>query len=1691
MTSPSSEHISRYRALGEFDNLIRAAREARRALKELREEEAKLNAQSLSDDKKLVASKQARARSEKSSFDSIKKALDDMVKANSGIDKVGERAGVSFSMGFRAGVDKSLSNTTTRRSIETALRRMYDTFEKMGERSADQFQKGFNKQMRQGGMKATFASATQGPEIEDEGKASGEKFSKAFLRRVASLNKSLKDLEFDSLDLDVDVEDAVQSMAAIEYELKQLANTTVEPEIRVDANATLAKLRNVQRSFRDELAEEQQKEAIRIARETDRLLRRLAVEREREERRAAREKERAQRIATAEFLRESRRIQKELEKIDSLPSGKSFRFWALTALSDMSRVYKSLDEGTSKFERFRRSVASTNDGGGKSFFRSFVSGFNDISEASSNLLQRLGRVSGVLYRMPGAIGVFVAALPALISGVGALAAGAGSLASGIGAALGAMAAGPGIMAALVGGVGATIGVVSTLGETLKQAQKAQEAELEAKEKARRGTEKALTEQQKYEASLRGMAPATRKVTEAVVEFSRAWANTQDRVSENFYKEVADQTGRLSQLLPIAENYLGKSATAMGKLADEGLRMITSGPWKRDFQFLAGENAKVITNMGKAGFSLANVFRNIAVAAAPFTGWLTRGIRDSAAAMESWSAQARANGSIADFLDESKESLQLLGTIFKNVGRIVSSFFQTTVDEGQHYLEVLGDITGNWAEVAKAQEAANSPLRQWMADIRPVLSSLGQLIGALARGIGNLASDQKNIQAMISLLDALRTKVLPPILDILQSLSDSGIAVTITEALGGLLEAIAKFLDSGATTALTVFVTVLAEFASLLFNIASLPGISTVLGAVATGLAAIAAVSIVARFTGLFKLWEFFTWMTRNKGNLADAFATAARNAAGLSNVNPAAGIPSGAPSSVRNPPGGGPTVTPTVGPMGSEHIKAQTRATQDAGNAAQTASAKTNIFSRSLQNVRNSASVARRSSGELAGFLGGPWGVALTAATVAIAVLANASANYNAEIDNLASSITGLGKEYTELAEKGNTASASTDNALRSLIENNPDLQKSVIALSDLGIGFDELTRAAGGSQTDMANVLAALDEEIDVLGDKWRKTPLPWGEGDRLSDRMKQLRQLRQALVESGEATETAAKANEVMERTNQQVINSERALANFIGPVSIDVRKRLTLEYEDNARKINALEGFVKTFGDAEASAADKADALRDVINSQSGAAERNIESVESWNTVLLDLQDSVQANGRSLKDNTREGLRNRDALQSAAKATRELYLADIAAGDSLEDATKKHQDRIKALREEAKRLGLNKEETKKLIDTYGDIPPSIQTMIKTDERGFQKVYNDLLRLQFIQYALKNGMDPKEAEASFRRSNAYASGNYPLGSGSAGTSRGGDGYGVQKFATGGPVWGAGTRTSDSIRAWLSNGEFVQPTDAVDHYGLPIMEAIRQRRLDKTAIMEALPDSANPPAGFASGGAAHGRNCIACESGGHKFAKGGQMNMPMTVNPINTKIDKDWAYALGALGGASGGKGWQWQMNVLRKQFPGLGLWSGYRPGSRTLSGNQSYHALGRAVDVAPRRDVAQWIRSTYGARTKELITPWNDLNIHNGRPHRYTGAVWNQHNFAGGNAHNHWAFNQGGLVDLMKMLNVNNLPSNQNTPLPETPRTLSPAATSVVTNNNDSGMNFGDVIINNPLPERGGDSIRNVLYRSMYLLG
>jgi hypothetical protein len=385
--------------------------------------------------------------------------------------------------------------------------------------------------------------------------------------------------------------------------------------------------------------------------------------------------------------------------------------------------------------------------------------------------------------------------------------------------------------------------------------------------------------------------------------------------------------------------------------------------------------------------------------------------------------------------------------------------------------------------------------------------------------------------------------------------------------------------------------------------------------------------------------------------------------------------------------------------------------------------------------------------------------------------------------------------------------------------------------------------------------------------------------------------------------------------------------------------------------------------------------ADLLRSAHDQMFGAAIRNTEANEGYQSSWDDLSASVERNGGSLSINTEKGRNNRDALQELITRSSELAYTEIETGASVAEATKKHEDRIKAIKEEARRLGLNKTETEKLIETYGNIPPSKTTDLLVD--GMDRIVSSLTDLYIFQRSLAEGITLGQAKAAV-----------------TGT------YGVDPKilkADGGPIPGhSPSDTADNIPIMATADEYMIRRRSARKLGRATLDYINQR-------------GELPPMGrYADGGPI-----------GALAGASWSRRMRYSTDVSGTHVMSREEAARRVIPAApSGGATAPWMVQVLRQAFPALSLISGFRPGSRTLSGNLSYHARNRAVDYPPDRAMARWVWSNYRSRTKEFISPFQEYNILNGRRHTYRGAVWNQHNFAGGNAHNHWAMANGGVI-------------------------------------------------------------------------
>jgi TP901 family phage tail tape measure protein len=443
----------------------------------------------------------------------------------------------------------------------------------------------------------------------------------------------------------------------------------------------------------------------------------------------------------------------------------------------------------------------------------------------------------------------------------------------------------------------------------------------------------------------------------------------------------------------------------------------------------------------------------------------------------------------------------------------------------------------------------------------------------------------------------------------------------------------------------------------------------------------------------------------------------------------------------------------------------------------------------------------------------------------------------------------------------------------------------------------------------------------------------------------------------------------------------------------------------------------GLAKGFGTAEANAAtmksalqsaiDAGQKLTDVWNQLNGALlgsdKADLAAKQAIDAVTQSFKDNGKSidesgakydkHGRAVKQssdevraNSEAALKNKIAVGEAAKSAAAAAEAKYEETGSVKEANKTYDSYIGQLRKSLLEAGLNKKQVDQLLGSYAKMPPTVATNVKqpgmedalgkaktlwdrlkgvdgnwvahVSMPGYKGVKDQLLGLMAAQQALKNNETPQEARRELGRF----------------------------FDRGG--W-TGPGQKYDLAGYVHADEFV-----VNKASRRSIEGSWPGLLDFMNRSGALPEQildATP--GYADGG----------------------IVMKYLANLTKTHIPKDvWS-----IPGGGGGPGYRWMEAAIRAAFPGLHVISDFRPGAMTLTGNRSYHGFGRAVDYPPSRPLAEWINAKYFAKTKELITPWNDLNIHNGTRHAYSGAVWNQHNFAGGNAHDHWAMANGGVIN------------------------------------------------------------------------
>ena len=145
-----------------------------------------------------------------------------------------------------------------------------------------------------------------------------------------------------------------------------------------------------------------------------------------------------------------------------------------------------------------------------------------------------------------------------------------------------------------------------------------------------------------------------------------------------------------------------------------------------------------------------------------------------------------------------------------------------------------------------------------------------------------------------------------------------------------------------------------------------------------------------------------------------------------------------------------------------------------------------------------------------------------------------------------------------------------------------------------------------------------------------------------------------------------------------------------------------------------------------------------LRDLFDELSGATIGADRANIAYEASLDAMRKSFKDNGDSLDANTQKGRENRSALLDMVEAAKEhvVKLADQDVGMKRLKGT--FRDHIDDFRETASEAGLTDKQIDRLIDRYGMVPDTVETLVEADTADAEA---DLIRIRNLQVTIGSG--------------------------------------------------------------------------------------------------------------------------------------------------------------------------------------------------------------------------------------------------------------------------------------------------------------------------------------------------------------
>ena len=471
------------------------------------------------------------------------------------------------------------------------------------------------------------------------------------------------------------------------------------------------------------------------------------------------------------------------------------------------------------------------------------------------------------------------------------------------------------------------------------------------------------------------------------------------------------------------------------------------------------------------------------------------------------------------------------------------------------------------------------------------------------------------------------------------------------------------------------------------------------------------------------------------------------------------------------------TVSSTLGPMGREVTVL--------GAASAKATGPVNTLKTSMVNlgtgIKTGAMGAARG---FSAFMGGPWGIAIAAATILIGTFIAKHQEMSAEIKTQQALMAQAGDAYRD-----NSASFGT--WVEETAKGNPEFAKLASSVRASGISMGNFGQAMAGNVGHFQVMYDDLDRQKVQLEEGRSRWAEFWdGTGDKAQ-------KVDAALAKN----ESLRKSLEAQEQAIKDAEDARRLYNTAVGITS-------TAEADADLRT-RTLASAMKILSDNTQTSTEKANALRGVMDLVSASMLDADAAADNYTRTQKTFVQGMLDGAGAIKGNSDAALTNRDNLRLLASQALENISRDKESGLAMDEVIRKHGERKTAVELELEKQGLLTADTQKLIDKYFEIPKDIKTQLEL--AGYTDAMGKLGMLSQYQQLLAQGISVDVARDVTTSDSRFSAGR------------------TQGRSGGGFVSGPGGPTADKIPAMLSDGEYVIKASAVKKMGISQLDAINK----------------------------------------------------------------------------------------------------------------------------------------------------------------------------------------------------------------------------------------------------------------------